>query len=122
TGAVGLSSMFAAIAAGCTTVIMVDIVDSRLQFATDAGATHTVNSKDTDPAEAIKDITGGTGVDFAVDSTGNKVVFPQMLASLGTLGHGALVGAAALGTEAPFDIGTLLLTGLKLSMVIEGDS
>lgn len=122
TGAVGLSSMFAAIAAGCTTVIMVDIVASRLEFAAASGATHTVDSSDTDPAEAIKDLTGGAGVDYAVDSTGNKDVFPQMLASLATLGHGALVGAAALGTEAPFDIGTLLLTGLKLSMVIEGDS
>lgn len=122
TGAVGLSSMFAAIAAGCTTVIMLDIVDSRLQFAEESGATHTVNSKTTDPAEAIKELTDGKGVDYAVDSTGSKTVFPQMLASLGTLGHGALVGAAALGTEAPFDIGTLLLTGMRLSMVIEGDS
>ncbi len=122
TRAAGLSSMFAAIAAGCTNVIMVDIVDSRLHFAEESGATHMVNSSSTDPAEAIKELTDGKGVDYAVDSTGNKIVFPQMLASLGTLGHGALVGAAALGTEAPFDIGTLLLTGLKLSMVIEGDS
>ena len=68
------------------------------------------------------EITGGRGVEYAVDTTGNKFVFPQLLSSLGILGHGALVGAAALGTEAPFDIGTLLLTGLTLSLVIEGDS
>ena len=122
TGAVGMSAMLAAIASGVTTVIMVDIVDSRLEFATELGATHTVNSKATDPVEAIREITGGRGVEYAVDTTGNKFVFPQMLASLGILGHGALVGAAALGTESPFDIGTLLLTGLKLSLVIEGDS
>lgn len=122
TGAVGLAAMFAALASGCTTVVMVDLVASRLRFAEGAGATHTVDASEVDPVEAIRELTGGGGVDFAVDTTGNKVVFPQMLASLGTLGHGALVGAAALGTQAPFDIGSLLLTGLKLSLVIEGDS
>ena len=44
-----------------------------------------------------------------------------MTRSLATHGHGALVGAARLGTEAPFAIGNLLLTGIKVSMVIEGD-
>ena len=114
--------MLAAIASGATTVIVVDIVESRLEFARELGATHAVNSRDTNPVEAIRDITGGEGVNFALDSTGVKDVFPQMLASLATRGHGALVGAAPLGTEAPFNIGTLLLTGLKLSLVVEGDS
>ena len=122
TGAVGMAGMLAAIASGATTVIVVDIVESRLEFARELGATHAVNSQDTNPVEAIRDITGGEGVNFALDSTGVKDVFPQMLASLATRGHGALVGAAPLGTEAPFNIGTLLLTGLKLSLVVEGDS
>ncbi|MTE22674.1 NAD(P)-dependent alcohol dehydrogenase [Microbacterium sp. ZXX196] len=121
TGAVGMAAMLAAVASGCTTIIMVDIVDSRLEFARELGATHTINSRGTDPVEAVKEITGG-GANFALDSTGVKFVFPQMVASLGTRGHGALVGASPLGTEAPFDIGTLLLTGLTVSMVVEGDS
>lgn len=50
------------------------------------------------------------------------MVFRQMVDSLGLRGHGALVGAAAPGTEASIDIGSILLTGLKLSMVIEGDA
>jgi aryl-alcohol dehydrogenase len=122
TGAVGMAGMLAAIASGATTIIMVDIVASRLEFARELGATHTVNSRETDPVAAIREFTGGLGVNFALDSTGVKDVFPQMLASLATRGHGALVGAAPLGTEAPFNIGTLLLTGLTLSLVVEGDS
>ena len=43
TGAVGLAGMLAAIASGATTVIMVDIVQSRLDFAKELGATHVVN-------------------------------------------------------------------------------
>lgn len=121
TGAVGMSGMLAAKAAGATTIIMVDIVPGRLAFAKELGATHIVNSKEVDPVEAIKEITGG-GVDYALDTTGVPAVFAQMTKSLAIRGHGALVGAAKLGTEAPFDIGTLLLTGIKVSMVIEGDA
>ena len=121
TGAVGMAGMLADKAAGATTIIMVDIVPERLEFAKSLGATHTVNSKEVDPVEAIKEITG-TGVNYALDTTGVPPVFAQMLHSLATRGHGALVGAAKLGTEAPFDIGTLLLSGIKVSMVVEGDA
>ena len=121
TGAVGMSGMLAAKAAGATTIIMVDIVPERLAFAEELGATHTVDSKETDPVEAIKEITGG-GVNYALDTTGVPAVFTQMTASLATMGHGVLVGAAKLGTEAPIDIGTLLLAGIRINLVIEGDA
>jgi aryl-alcohol dehydrogenase len=120
-GAVGMSGLLAAVVANATTIIAVDIVDSRLEFAKTLGATHTINSKNEDAVARIREITGG-GVNYALDTTGNKFVFAQMTKSLGVLGHGALVGAAAPGTESPIDIGSLLLSGLKISMVIEGDS
>ncbi|MGR6902187.1 NAD(P)-dependent alcohol dehydrogenase [Glutamicibacter sp. BSL13] len=121
TGAVGMAGMMAAKAAGATTIIMVDIVHSRLELAKELGATHVVNSKETDPAAAIKEITGG-GAQFALDTTGVPMVFTQMSNSLATRGHGALVGAAKLGTEAKVDIGTQLLAGINLHLVIEGDA
>lgn len=121
TGAVGLSAMFAALASGATTVVMVDVVQSRLDFAKELGATHVVNSKEGDPVEAIRKITG-SGVQYALDTTGVPQVFSQMTKSLALRGHGALVGAAKLGTEAAFDIGTLLTSGINVSMVVEGDS
>lgn len=121
TGAVGMAGMLAAKAAGATTLVMVDIVPERLEFAKELGATHTVNSKKTDPVEAINEITGG-GVNYALDTTGVPPVFTQMTASLATMGHGVLVGAAKLGTEASVDIGTLLLAGIRINLVIEGDA
>ena len=121
TGAVGMSALLAAVIANCTTIIAVDIVDSRLKRAKELGATHTINSKDEDAVERVREITGG-GANYAADTTGNAAVFAQMTKALGIMGHGALVGAAAPGTESPFDIGNLLLTGLKISMVIEGDA
>ena len=122
TGAVGCAALLAAVAAGATTIIMVDIIDARLEFAKTLGATHVVNSKEVDAVATIREITGGIGVEFALDTTGNKFVFPQMLGALAIRGHGGLVGAAALGTEASIDIGSLLTTGITISMISEGDS
>ncbi|MET7453609.1 NAD(P)-dependent alcohol dehydrogenase [Streptomyces sp. NPDC005574] len=121
TGAVGLSGLLAAVAAGATTVIAVDIVDSRLEFAKSVGATHTINSGNEDPVARIKEITGG-GADYALDATGNKVVFRQMIDSMGLLGHAAIVGLAKPGTESPIDIGSSMLTGASVSFVLEGDA
>src|SRR3954462_4774745 len=47
--------------AGATTIIAVDISDRKLEWAKKLGATHTVNSRDTDAVEAIKALTGGVG-------------------------------------------------------------
>jgi len=121
TGAVGMSALLAAVIANCTTIIAVDIVESRLERAKELGATHTINSKNEDAVARVREITGA-GANYAVDTTGNAMVFAQMTKALGTLGHGALVGAAAPGTESPFDIGSLLLSGISISMVIEGDA
>lgn len=122
TGAVGLSGMLAAVASGATTIIMVDIVQERLEFALELGATHIINSREVDAVEKIREITGGRGVNYALDTTGVPQVFAQMTRSLAIKGHGVLVGAAKLGTEAPFEIGSLLQSGITISLVIEGDA
>ena len=121
TGAVGMAGLLAAKVAEATTIIAVDVVDPRLEFAKELGATHTVNSRTDDPVERIREITGN-GVDYALDSTGVPAVFQQMSDSLAILGHGALVGATTPGTKASIDIGTVLLTGQTIHMVIEGDA
>src|SRR4029453_5912593 len=62
-GGVGDAAIAGAKLAGATTIIAVDISDKKLEWATRMGATHTVNSTDTDAVEAIKALTGGFGVD-----------------------------------------------------------
>jgi aryl-alcohol dehydrogenase len=121
TGAVGCSALLAAVVAGCTTIVMVDIVPSRLELALELGATHVVDSRGEDAVETVKRITGG-GAQFALDTTGNARVFRQMVDSLAVRGHGVLVGAAAAGTDAAVDIGTFLTQSPTISGVIEGDA
>lgn len=120
-GAVGLSGLLAAIIANCTTIIAVDVHDSRLEFAKSLGATHTINASKVDVIEEIQKITGG-GVNYALETTGVPAVFSNMTKSLAVRGHAAVVGAAALGTNANFDIGSLLPMGISVTFVVEGDS
>lgn len=121
TGAVGMAGMLAAVACGASTIVMVDVVASRLAFARSLGATHTVNPTDGDVVEQIRAASPG-GVQFALDTTGVPAVYAQMAGSLRTRGHGVLVGAAKMGTQASIDIGSLLMSGVNLGMVIEGDA
>src|ERR1700738_4791414 len=68
-GAVGFSAIMAARAVGATTIVAIDIVPSRLELAKELGATHIINSKQTNPVEAIRDTTGG-GVDYSLAAFG----------------------------------------------------
>ena len=120
-GAVGLSAVLAARVAGATTIIAVDVVPSRLTLATELGATHVINSKDTDPVAAIREITGG-GVNFALESTGRPAVLRLAVDALGSRGSLGVVGAPALGTTAEFDVNDLLLGGKTIRGIVEGDS
>ncbi len=58
-------------------VIAVDIDDKKLDQAEKFGATHTVNSRGTDPVEAVRALTDGHGVDIAIDAVGRPETFQQ---------------------------------------------
>ncbi len=120
-GAVGLSAVMAARVAGATTIIAADVVPSRLALAKELGATHTVNSRETDPVEAVRNITGG-GADFTLESSGRTAVLRQAIDALAIKGMCGIVGAPALGTEASFDVNGVMTAGKRIVGIIEGDS
>ncbi|MDA5339169.1 NAD(P)-dependent alcohol dehydrogenase, partial [Stenotrophomonas maltophilia] len=120
-GAVGLSAVMAAKVAGATTIIAVDVVPSRLELALELGATHVVNSRETDVVEAVRAITGG-GADYALESTGRPEVLSAGIEALGGRGMMGVVGAPKLGTPASFDVNNLLLGGRSIRGIVEGDS
>jgi len=120
-GAVGLSAIMAARVAGATTIIAADVVPSRLALAMELGATHTVNSRETDPVEAVRKITDG-GADFTLESSGRPAVLRQAIDALSVRGTCGIVGAPALGTEASFDVNGVMTTGKRIIGIVEGDS
>ncbi|QMU17890.1 zinc-binding dehydrogenase [Streptomyces pristinaespiralis] len=87
-GGVGLSALAAAAAAGADPIIAVDLLDHKLQFAKEFGATHTINASNADPVKAIREIVPG-GVDYAMDAVGAPTTALQMRHG-GTPGHSCL--------------------------------
>ena len=70
-------------------IIAVDLVEEKLEFARNFGATHTVNaSGNTDPVEVIRDLTQG-GVDYAFDAIGVRQTCEQILPATKGGGMGA---------------------------------
>lgn len=120
-GAVGNAALLAAVLAECATIIMVDVVPHRLELAIELGATHVINGALEDTLARITEILGGRA-QYAVDTTGAPAVFRQMVDALAPQGFGALVGAAAPGTEATIDIGAFLVDSPTITGVIEGDA
>lgn len=121
TGAVGLAAIGAAALSPLTTVVAVDRVDSRLELALELGATHRINAETEDVAARLTEITGGAGLDYAVDTTANMTVLRTAVEALGIFGTAAAVGAAALGTQLELDY-TGMLPGRSVVGVTEGDS
>ncbi len=98
-GGVGMAALMAAKIAGCSKIIAVDVVPSRLQTALEVGATHVVNGKECDAVEEIKKLTGG-GADYSVECTGVPVLILQALGCLRREGKcvlASVTGEAVVG-------------------------
>ncbi|MBN2039845.1 MAG: NAD(P)-dependent alcohol dehydrogenase [Spirochaetes bacterium] len=119
-GTVGMSAILGAVIKGCTTIVAIDLVPERLELAKELGATHVINAKDTDPVQAIMDITK-TGINFALECVGNPNILNQAVNSLGILGVCGQVGAVAPGTPVTLNMDQVM-NGRTVKGIIEGDS
>ena len=113
-GGVGLNSVQGAALAGARQVIAVDISDSRLESARLFGATHVVNSKQHDAAEAVKGLTEGRGADYTFISAGSPAAIELGLAMSRRAGAVVIVGITATGVTVPVDPGELADSGRRV--------
>jgi len=81
-GAIGFITMQWLRALGVTQVFAVDVSDEKLHMAERLGAAKGLNGLQCDPVAEIKNLTGGEGVDIAVELAGNKATFVQSVLSL----------------------------------------
>ncbi|MGY0489181.1 S-(hydroxymethyl)mycothiol dehydrogenase [Streptomyces sp. WG-D5] len=91
-GGVGNASVVGARLAGAAKIIAVDIDDAKLATARGLGATHTVNSRSTDPVEAVRQLTGGFGADVVIEAVGRPETYEQAFYARDLAGTVVLVG------------------------------
>jgi S-(hydroxymethyl)mycothiol dehydrogenase len=91
-GGVGDAAILGASFAGARTVIAVDVDARTLELAKQFGATHTVNSRETDAVEAIQQLTDGLGADVVIEAVGRPDTYRQAFYARDLAGRVVLVG------------------------------
>ncbi|MFJ9118719.1 S-(hydroxymethyl)mycothiol dehydrogenase [Streptomyces sp. NPDC102394] len=91
-GGVGDAAVVGSRLAGAAKIIAVDIDDRKLETAKKLGATHTVNSRENDAVEAIRELTGGFGADVVIEAVGRPETYKQAFYARDLAGTVVLVG------------------------------
>lgn len=116
-GAVGLAAVMAGVVAGATTIIAVDLHESRLDLARELGATHALRGDDPELVAKIQSITGG-GAQYSFDTTGIPAVMQSAVSCLRMTGVCGYVGVQIGNIE--FDGSALL--GKTVIGILEGSA
>lgn len=78
-GCIGLVSLLALKAMGVSRVIVVDVIDKRLQKAKELGADYVINGKEQDTVAEIKRLTEGKGCDLSIETAGTQITASQLI-------------------------------------------
>lgn len=103
-GGIGMSALMATMLFGCAKVLAVDVSAEKLELSRSFGATDVINATTVDPVQAIRELTNGLGVDYAIEASGLGAVIEQAFASV-RRGGGLCVFAShpAHGTRISID-------------------
>jgi S-(hydroxymethyl)mycothiol dehydrogenase len=102
-GGIGLAALQGARIAGAERLIAVDLAPRKLEWARRFGATDTVDASEVDAVAAVRELTGGDGVDVAFEATGEPVVVSQALAMLDYAGTVVAIGVPPIPSAVTLD-------------------
>ncbi|KAK4048776.1 hypothetical protein OIV83_004542 [Microbotryomycetes sp. JL201] len=122
-GAVGMGALFAAVALGVERIIVVDVVDSRLEQALSLGATHAFNGKTHNVVAQVKKVSAyGLGATKTLEATGVVSVLKTAYDATAPRGHVCSCGTPGPGNQVPIDIFENVCNSKTYSGCCEGDS
>jgi S-(hydroxymethyl)mycothiol dehydrogenase len=91
-GGVGAAAVAGARLAGAKTIIAIDVDDRKLETARRLGATATVNAREHDPVEAVRELTDTFGADVVIEAVGRPETWRQAFYARDLAGTVVLVG------------------------------
>lgn len=106
-GCIGLVTLLSLKAMGVSNVIVVDIMEKRLQKALELGATAVINGKEEDTVARIMELTGGRGFDLGIETAGSQITASQLIKGANKGATIVFVGYSASG-EMTLPIGMAL--------------
>ncbi|GAB3321168.1 hypothetical protein GCM10027428_27330 [Haliea atlantica] len=122
-GAVGLSAVLGAVVQGCNPIVIIEPHQNRRDLALELGATHVLDPLEIENlSEALLAI-AASGFDYALDTSGIQPVISSVFNAMGLSGTLGLVGMPKPeASAASFDILTMILKGIKVKGICEGDA
>lgn len=100
-GGLGIHGIKIARLLGASRIIAVDVAPGGLRRAREAGATETVDAREGDVAKRIRSLTGGEGVDLALEFVGLKASVTEAIRSLKRGGRAVVAGVGPDRVELP---------------------
>jgi len=91
-GGVGLAVVQGALLRGAGRIFAVDVAPDKFEHARNLGATDAVDASSVDPVEAVRELTGGRGVEFAFSAIGAAKGLAQAIRMCAYAGTATLVG------------------------------
>ncbi|WP_340536906.1 Zn-dependent alcohol dehydrogenase [Nocardioides sp. GXZ039] len=113
-GGVGLSVVMGAALQSPGQLIVVDIAEDKLALARELGATHTIDAREHDVVEAVRELTGGRGVEVAYEAIGRAESVEQCYEALASGGTAVVVGQVATGQRISID--PMRMSGRELTL------
>jgi S-(hydroxymethyl)glutathione dehydrogenase/alcohol dehydrogenase len=99
-GGIGLNVIQGCRLAGAGRIIAIDVIDSKLEMARNFGATDTINSSQVENvAEAVKELTGGAGVEYAFEAVGVPALATAAFDMIRAGGTAVIVGMMPMGSQ-----------------------
>lgn len=120
-GGVGLNAISAAVIAGASHIVAIDVADSKLGKARSFGATHTINSLNTDPVQTLREIVP-EGIDHVFDFVGAARIAEQGLDMLSYGGAFYLVGIGGADVTINIDAMKFMRNRNRLESVYMGSA
>lgn len=115
-GGVGLNVIQGAKIAGATTIVAVDMFDSKLEMAKEFGATHTVNAGEGDPVADVMAL-NGRGADVSFEVIGLGATIEQAINTTRPGGEVILVGVPRMDVMVNLNVA---FTWLYMAKTIKG--
>jgi S-(hydroxymethyl)mycothiol dehydrogenase len=116
-GGVGLAVVQGALLAGAERIVAVDVAAEKLRHAGALGATDVVDASAGDPVEAVRELTGGRGVEFAFSAIAGASGLAQAVRMCAYAGTATLVGLPLPGTTLDVDLDADLF-GPKVAIAV----
>lgn len=121
-GGIGLNIVQTARLAGATTIIAIDRVPAKLEYARAMGATHCIDAGENEPVAAVQDLTGGLGVDYAFEAIGRAEPIEQAYDMTRKGGVCVVVGIAPPEARARINVNALVYAEKTLKGSIYGST